>query len=91
MKSVAGSRSVLSSHQSKITPEIFQAVRAAEKRSEIRGVDENDVSCALFFGGHPDEAVELSVSGLNEGCGRSRSIGWRARSRTDIASPPVSS
>ena len=38
---VAGLRS---SHQSEIAPEIFQALGAAEKRREIRRVDENDVS-----------------------------------------------
>ncbi|MGB8742644.1 MAG: hypothetical protein WCD52_21095, partial [Xanthobacteraceae bacterium] len=39
---------------------------AAEKRHEIRGVHENDVACALSIRRHPDEAVELSVSGRGE-------------------------
>ena len=55
-----------SSHQGEIAPKIFQAVGAAEKRHEIRGVHENNVACAPFVRRHPDEAVEFGVSGSGE-------------------------
>ena len=53
-------------HQRQIAPEVRQTVRAAEKRGEIRGVDEHDVAGALLVRRHPEQAIELRVAGRSE-------------------------
>jgi hypothetical protein len=64
-----------SPHGGEISPEVLEAVRAAEQRGEMGRIDENDVAGSMFVGRHPVEAVELPIAGLGEGMGRSRSIG----------------
>ena len=44
-----------------------ETLGAAEKRGEIGQVDQDDVSGSLLVWPHPEQAVELPVSGLGEG------------------------
>ena len=60
-------RPELALHHGEISPEIRQALRAAEERREIGRVHEHDVAGALFFRRHPEQGVELRVAGRGEG------------------------
>jgi hypothetical protein len=55
-----------SPHQREVAPEILQAVGAAEKRGEVRRVDQHNASRALLVGRHPEQAIEFLVAGFGE-------------------------
>src|SRR5215469_10330001 len=50
----------------KILPEVLQTLVSTEQRSKNRGVSQQDVTCALTGGRHPEEHVEFAVAGLNK-------------------------
>ena len=78
-------------HHGEIFPEVLQAVGAAKQCSEYRRVRQQDVvrRVASFGGIQMNELNSVLPASVN-GCGRSRSIGWRASTWTDFVSSVVS-
>src|SRR5512134_1131451 len=53
-------------HPREIAPEILEALRAAEQRREVRGIDDQDVAGPVSLRRHPEQRVQLRVPGRGE-------------------------
>ena len=71
------------SHRGEIAPKVLEALRAAEKGSEIGRVDQDDVARPLTVGRRPEQAIKLFVPRRRE---RMRTIGidQLARQRPEL-------
>src|SRR4029077_2447790 len=56
-------------HGGEVVPKILEAVGAAEKRGEVRGVDEDDVAGTRAGRRHPDQRVKFVVACRGKGVG----------------------
>ena len=54
-------------HQGKIPPKVLKTIRTAEERGEVRRVHEDDIAGSLLIRRHPEQTVELGVTGCGEG------------------------
>src|SRR5580693_10184436 len=53
-------------HDGEVVPEVLEAFGATEQRGEVSRVHQHDVAPALSGGRHPDQRVELGVTGRSE-------------------------
>ena len=62
----SSSQASASSFRREVLPEALEALVAAEERRKDRRVREQDVAGAIARGRHPEEHVELAISGVGE-------------------------